>query len=350
MNILIIILIFSLLVFVHEFGHFIAAKRNGILVEEFGFGLPPRLIGIKVKETLYSLNILPIGGFVKLYGEEGVRKDDSPQKKKRSFAFKKPWQKALVVFGGVIGNFILGWVLISFLFTRGVPTPTNKVIVEKVTSNSPAAQVGIKEKDVVTKLNNQPIKSAGDFIKLTKKFSGQQVTLELQRDSKTYVVKITPRSHPPTGEGPLGVVITSFIDKKYPWYQAPIFGLSEAVNITSMIISELFKTIYQLITFQKPSVEVTGPIGIAQYATQAIKFGENAVLELIALLSLNLAVINILPFPALDGGRLVFVLYEWVTKKRANERLENTLNLIGIFILITLALIITINDIMKIYK
>ncbi len=350
MNILIVVLIFSLLVFVHEFGHFIAAKRNGILVEEFGFGIPPKLIGIKVNETIYSINLLPIGGFVKLYGEEGVRKDASAEKKKRSFAFKKPWQKALVVFGGVIGNFILGWVLISFLFTRGVPTPTNKVIVEKVIANSPAAQAGIKDKDIITKLNNQSIKSTNNFINLTKKFSGQPITLELLRNNKTLTVTITPRAHPPQGQGPLGVIITSFIDKKYSWYQAPIFGLSEAVKITSMIISELFKTIYQFITFQKPTVEVTGPIGIAKYTTQAIKFGESAVLELIALLSLNLAVINILPFPALDGGRLIFVLYEAITKKRANERLENTLNLIGLFILITLALLISVNDIMKFNK
>jgi regulator of sigma E protease len=148
----------------------------------------------------------------------------------------------------------------------------------------------------------------------------------------------------------LGVVITSFVEKKYPWYQAPFFGLAEAFNITWTIVSELSKTVFQLISFQKPKVDVAGPIGIARYTGEAIKFGSNAVLELIALLSLNLAVVNILPFPALDGGRLAFVLYEIVTKRRVNQNFERNLNLAGMIILIALAILISIHDVIKIYR
>ncbi len=358
MFIIIFVFILGLLILVHELGHFIAAKKNGIMVEEFGFGLPPRLFGKKIGETLYSINLLPIGGFVKLYGEEYwelTKTKTNAKLKNKAFYFKKPWQKASVVIAGVIGNFILGWFLISFLFTKGVPTPTNKVFVERVLPNSPAYQAGLKEKDVITRIikppqEEYPIKSVSNLTELTKKFAGEKIIIVIDRKGKIIQTEIIPRKNPPQNEGPLGVVITSFVEKKYPLYQAPFYGLAEAVNVTKQIIRELFRTVFKLVTFQKPKIEVTGPIGIARYTNQAVRFGQNAVLELIALLSLNLAVINILPFPALDGGRLIFVIYEWVTKRKVDENLERNLNLVGIIILISLALIISINDIIKIYK
>ncbi|MFH0979900.1 MAG: site-2 protease family protein, partial [Candidatus Roizmanbacteria bacterium] len=131
MTILIFILTLTLLVLIHEFGHFLAAKKNGVRVEEFGFGLPPRIFGIRKGETLYSINLLPLGGFVKLYGEE-YHEIKNKSLSQRAFINKKPWVKFLIVISGVIGNFLLGWILISYLFTQGVPVPTNKVIVEKV--------------------------------------------------------------------------------------------------------------------------------------------------------------------------------------------------------------------------
>lgn len=344
MTILIFVLTLALLVLVHEFGHFLAAKRSGVKVEEFGFGLPPRLFGIKKGETLYSINLLPFGGFVKLYGEEYHEIRDKSLSQK-AFINKKPWIKSLIVIGGVIGNFLLGWVLISYLFSQGVPVPVNKVIIEKVIKNSPAAAAGFAEKDVVLDFKN-----AEDFISYTKKYSGREVRIKILRNSQTIPVKIIPRKNPPKGEGPLGIVITSFIEKKFPWYKAPFYGLIEAFRISYKIIFELGKVLIAFITFQKPHVDVAGPIGIATLAGQAIKFGKNAYLELIALLSLNLAIINILPFPALDGGRLIFIIYEGITKKKPNKNIEKYVNLFGMLILLSLALIITINDIIKIYK
>ncbi len=357
MSILLFFIILLVLVLIHEFGHFIAAKKNGVRVEEFGFGFPPRLIGKKIGETIYSFNLLPIGGFVKLYGEEyvEVKKEKQALKDKdKTFVYKKPGQKAIIIVAGVVMNFLLGWVLISYLFTQGVPTPTNKVIIEHVVTGSPAAESGLKTRDVVTKLiykdKEYNITSSSELISLTKKFAGEEMILVLERDSSTVEVRLTPRKNPPVGQGPLGVAVTSFVEKKYPWYQAPFFGLVEAFNITKHIVVELSKTFIQLITFQKPQVDVAGPIGIARFTGEAMKFGQNAVLQLVALLSLNLAVVNILPFPALDGGRLVFVIYEWITRKRVNHIIERNLNLIGIILLLTLALAITINDIMKIYR
>jgi regulator of sigma E protease len=354
-TVIVFILILALLVLIHEFGHFIAAKKSGVYVEEFGFGLPPRLWGKKIGETIYSINWLPIGGFVKVYGEEYHEQDKNfdPALKNKAFIYKKPWQKILILTAGIIGNFLLGWLLISFLFTQGVPSPTNKVIVETIQPNSPAQEAGLKKNEeviILIKDKEYKLSSSNDLISLTKKFAGEPIELIVQNSNGTRKVTVTPRKNPPAGQGSLGVVITSFVEKKYPWYQAPFFGLAEAFNITWTIVSELSKTVFQLISFQKPKVDVAGPIGIARYTGEAIKFGSNAVLELIALLSLNLAVVNILPFPALDGGRLAFVLYEIVTKRRVNQNFERNLNLAGMIILIALAILISIHDVIKIYR
>lgn len=357
-------IVLAILVFVHELGHFIAAKKNGVLVEEFGFGLPPRIWGKKIGETIYSINLLPIGGFVKVYGEEYYQLDEKDGKKSetaetlphkdRAFAYKKPWQKMVILTAGIVGNFLLGWVLISYLFTQGVPTPSDMVIVEQIQKNSPAAQAGIQPKDEIVQITkdnkNYPLNSTDDLVTYTKKFGDQAVSFEIKSGTSTRTVVMTPRKNPPEGQGSLGVVVSSFVEKKYPWYQAPFFGLLEAANITKHILFELLRTFGQLLTFQKPQVDVAGPIGIARYTDQARQAGTNALLELVALLSLNLAVVNILPIPALDGGRLAFVIYEAVTKKRANQNLERNLNLVGFLFLIGLAIVISVFDIIKIYK
>ena len=362
MSIIIFFISLSILILVHELGHFFAAKKNGVEVEEFGIGFPPRIFGIRYKGTLYSINAIPIGGFVKLYGEEyneltKINKKNHQlfeKNKKKAFSYKKPWQKFLIVIGGVIGNFLLGWILISFLFTQGVPTPAGYVVVEGVKKNSPAYLSGIKTGDKIIKFkkNDKEIKltTASDLINLNKKYAGQSITLVIERNGQTMEMELFSRHNPPKGEGPLGIVITSFIEKKYPWYQAPIYGLVEAFKITQMIISELVKVLFQLITLQKPKIDVAGPVGIATYTASAVKFGKNAILQLIALLSLNLAVVNILPFPALDGGRLIFVLYEWITRRRVNQMIEKYVNMIGIIILLSLAVLITYFDIVKLIK
>ena len=355
MTFIIFILILTILVLVHELGHFLMAKKMGVKVEEFGIGLPPKLFGIKKGETLYSVNLLPLGGFVKLYGEEY----DELHKTNinRMFVNKTPWQKTLIILGGVIGNFLLGWFIFSYLVTQGISVPANKVIIEKITKNSPAQIAGLKEKDLILKLippispiSPISLTSSTALISLTQKYAGQTIKLLVQRNNQQLTIDLTPRKNPPKGEGPLGIAITSSIEKKYPWHTAPYYGLIEASNITYKIASELGKLLFGLITFQKLNVDVAGPVGIANLAGQAIKFGGNAFLQFLGLLSLNLAIINILPFPALDGGRLVFVLYEGILKKKPNKNIERYTNLIGFIILLSLAALITVNDIIKIIR
>ncbi len=359
MTVIVFIVILATLVLIHEFGHFIAAKKSGVKVEEFGLGFPPRVWGKKIGETLYSINLLPIGGFVKVYGEEYHEDGGDMPKTDRNHAFvyQHPIKKLAILFAGVIMNFLLGWVLISYLFTQGVPTPVDKVIIEQITPNSPAANAGLQLNDVIVSMSNDStvedselVTKPDDLVRLAKLYGDVQVNMVIARNGQRSEVQIVPRKNPPANQGALGIVITNYVEKKYPWYSAPYYGLRHAVVVTTTIIKELGKTIGALVTFQDTKVDVTGPVGIAQYTGQAIKFGSNAVLELTALLSLNLAVVNLLPFPALDGGRIMFVLYEWISRRRIPAKFEQYLNLFGIITLLTLSVVITYFDILKLLK
>ncbi len=353
MHIIVFIIILAILVLIHELGHFLAAKKNGIKVEEFGFGFPPRIWGFRKGETLYSINLLPIGGFVKLYGEEyhEEKRGRSLPESSRAFINKSPLQKIAVVVAGVVGNFLLAWVLISYLFTQGVPTPTQNVIVETIAQGSPAASVGLRAGDIIQQLSvgdtSVEIHSTKELISYSKQYAGKQVIVLVQRGGSKIELAMTPRLQPPSGQGPLGISVTSYELKKYPWYTAPFFGLVHAVTITKQIVIELASTAVRFFSFQNVQVDVAGPVGIAQYTGQAIKFGKNAVLELMALLSLNLAIINILPFPALDGGRLVFILYEMIAKRPVNRKVEQYVNIFGMLTLLALAAVITVHDVLK---
>lgn len=358
-KLIVFLIILAVLVLIHELGHFIAAKKNGVYIEEFGFGLPPRLWGKKIGETIYSLNLLPFGGFVKVLGEEAeelTKKKLSPDLQKRTFIAKTPLVKAVIIVAGVVANFLLGWVIISYLFTRGVPVPTERVIVGEVMKNSPADSAGLKKNDVITSIMvktpksiSYTLKTPEDLITLTKKYAGHAMTLIIVRDKKELRREVVPRTHPPPSEGALGISINpEFVEKKYPWYSAPFFGLVETVRITRFMMGEIVKVLAKLVTFQPVKVDVTGPIGIAQITASAVDVGVNAILQLLGILSLNLAIINILPFPALDGGRLVFIGYEWITKKRVNASVERRVNLIGFALLVFLIILITIKDITRI--
>lgn len=356
MTILIFIIILAVLVLIHEAGHFFAAKKSGVRVDEFGFGFPPRLFGIKRGETLYSLNLIPLGGFVRLYQEE-YHEDVKVDKKEkdRAFIYKKSLVKAFIVTAGILGNFLLAWVLLSFLLTQGVAIPNGNVFIDKVQTGSPADSAGLQPKDKLIQLRAggkiYKITSTQDFIDLSRRFAGKPLELQIVRNQYSQTLLVTPRKNPPAGQGPLGIVISiPTIEKKYSWYEAPIEGLKETLTRTKQIILGLFSTLSEVVRFKKPSADVAGPIGIARLTGEVVKYGFNTVLEFTATLSLNLAVINILPFPALDGGRLSFIVYEWIFKKRMNKSVEQYANIIGMVILLSLALVISVNDVAKLIR
>ncbi|MBI5452481.1 RIP metalloprotease RseP, partial [Candidatus Gottesmanbacteria bacterium] len=401
---LVFLLILSVLVLVHEIGHFVAAKKMGIKVEEFGFGLPPKIFGIRRGETTYSVNWLPIGGFVKLFGEEGeeeIKNQKSKIKNKEKFNleiknkafYTRPvWQRTVVLVAGVAMNFLLAITVISYIFTQGVMVPTDRVHIEKILANSPAERAGLKEKDIIKKFKVQsskfksdekiiktgddlinkdtsevtrrvyPVRGSSDggvnsiqveeteikngeqLIETTKKHLGEEVTLVIERGGQELGIAIVPRKDYPKDEGPMGVVISRYEEKKYPFWQAPVMGMKESLFISKELVWGIGKTIWKLISFQPVGKDVAGPIGIAQMTGAAVRSGENAVLELLGLLSLNLAIVNILPFPALDGGRLLFVLIEGITGKKIKTHWERYIHQFGMIILLALMILVTLND------
>jgi regulator of sigma E protease len=353
MDLIIFIAALSILVLVHEFGHFVAARKTGVRVEEFGLGLPPRIVGKKIGQTIFSLNWLPIGGFCRLLGEDQIGGDESDKKNQRgeSFQYKKPWQKLLIVLGGVLMNLVLAIVIFSVVYTiLGVPVETNRVSVVAVSKDSPAEKVGLKVGDVIMKVGEINIKKADELIKEVEKYKGESVVLEIGGAiyESPVQVKIDIRENPPEGEGSMGVAISNTELVKSPWYRIDkgiVAGFKEAYYWGEIIFGGVFKMIRGLLTGQVPK-DVSGPIGMYE-ATSAIKKNQGilAVIHFFGIVSVNLAVVNILPFPALDGGRIIFVIYEMITKKRANQKIEATVNNLGMLILLALILLITVGDI-----
>jgi regulator of sigma E protease len=357
------IIILSVLVLIHEFGHFLVAKKFGIKVEEFGIGFPPRAYGKKIGETIYSINWLPVGGFVKLYGEDdagggSVRtktQESSGKASKediaRAFYSKPLWQRMLVVTAGVIMNVILAIVLISFLFaTQGVPLPTDKIVITEVTHNSPAEIAGLKKDDRVVQLDGKKITDTNAFIEETKQHKGQEVTLVVEREGHEFTTKLTPRVNAPKNEGAMGVAITNIEVKKYTWYEAPVFGTIEAAKFSWMIITGLASMVVDFVTHGVKPQGVAGPIGVAQLTGEAVRAGWFAVLWFVSLLSLNLAVLNILPIPALDGGRFFFMIIEMVTGKKVSPKYEAYAHGIGLVLLLGLMALVTILDISRLIQ
>lgn len=342
LTLIVFLVILSILVLIHEGGHFFAAKKLGIKVEEFGFGLPPRVFGIKKGETIYSLNLLPIGGFVKLYGED----EEIKSQKFRAFYGRPVWQRALVVVAGVVMNFILAVLVFSFLFTQGMLIPKDRIHIEGVAKDSPAQSAGLKNGDIILKIDDKKITKSADLTSYTKDKLGEKVTLTLERGT----VEITPRREYPQNEGPMGIAISNIEMVKYPIYKAPFLGTVEALKMSWVLASGIVILLFQFIFQGIAPQGIAGPVGIAQITGQAVSSGSLAVVLLAGLLSLNLAVVNILPIPAMDGGRLLFILIEMIFRRRVNPHFERYAHTIGLVILLALMALVTFHDIDRLFS
>ncbi len=350
-TILIFVAILSVLIFVHELGHFITARKSGMGVEEFGFGFPPRIFGIKRKGIIYSINLIPIGGFVKILGENGEEKNNP-----KSFARRPIWQRALVLVAGVSMNMILAIIALFVAFEIGLPqalegneknVSNQKVQIVQILKNSPAEQAGIKVGDEVLKMNKKDINSVVKFQDLTKKLGGKKTSLTIRRDGKEEKIKITPRKDPPVEEGPLGVAIVETGIVEYHWYESLWKGFVTTFTFAGMIIMAFYDIIKNLIISKPIGVELSGPIGIAVLTHEMTKLGFVYILQFIAILSINLAIINILPLPALDGGRLLFLAIEAIRRKPVTQKIENLVHTIGFGALMLLMVAVTFRDVVK---
>ncbi|MCL4383835.1 site-2 protease family protein [Patescibacteria group bacterium] len=356
MDIIIFLVALSILVLVHELGHFMAAKFTGVKVEEFGLGLPPRIFGKKIGETVFSLNWLPIGGFCKLYGEDPTEAAAIKSGSKRTFFAKNPWQKLLIVVGGVVMNMVLAVVVFSVVYEiTGIPTETQRVTIVEVAKGSPAEKAGLKTNDVITKVEGVTVHQPTEVTNEVAKYKGKNVQLIIANEQAKTEKEVTVpvRENPPAGEGALGVAISNTEMVKVPWwqfYKGIGAGFKEAYFWGKIIVDGVAQMVSTLASGRIPK-DVAGPIGMYQATTSIRQAGGLlAVFHFFAIVSVNLAVVNILPFPALDGGRIIFVLYEFIFRKRANEKFEAMVNNVGMMILLGLVLLITVGDITRIIK
>jgi regulator of sigma E protease len=350
-SILVFILVLSILVLVHEAGHFFAAKKAGILVEEFGFGIPPRIYGKKVGETIYSINLLPFGGFVRLHGENT---EDTITKPKRAFLNKSKKVRALIVTAGVIMNFVLAIFAFGIVYSfTGVPVQTDNVSIVEINKGSPAASSDLKPGDIVKQVNGEDVKSTNEFISILNKHLGQSVTLSVERDSAIKQIEVNLRSNPGEDQGALGVVISSSEVYYPPLWKRPFlgvyYGFREAIFWGGIVIAGLVHIFSQLIHGTVPQ-DVAGPVGIYALTTEAAQLGVLTLVNFVGVLSVNLAILNIFPFPALDGGRLLFIGIEAILGRKVVPKVESLIHTVGMVILLLLILAITFYDVRRLIE
>lgn len=357
-TIIVFILIFSLIVFVHELGHFVVAKRAGIKVEEFGFGFPPRLFSFKKGETTYSLNLFPIGGFVKIHGEDGKKKGDLDES--RAFYSKTIWTRTKILTAGVAMNFLLAAILLSVGYWIGLPAMINddeitdaKIQIVSVVSGSPAYEAEIKMGDTISSfkfeeeiINISTIDQMQEFVN---KHKGEEIIIVVNRGDKILEKNITPRTIYSEQEGPLGVGLVKTAIVSYPWYQSLYKGFLSTIQLTYIIVIALGTLIWHLIVSGELAMEVAGPVGIFDLTSQATHLGFIYILQLTAILNIHLAIINILPFPALDGGRLLFLGIEKIKGSPVSSKIEGIVHMSGFALLILLMIAITWHDIAKFF-
>ena len=353
---LIIIIGLAVLILAHEFGHFIAAKIFNVKVEEFGIGYPPRIFGKQFGETLYSVNWLPLGGFVRIHGEdkdeeaEAHGKDETLDslRSERSFATQALWKRAVILIAGVTMNMLVGWLIFSGIFATGIPA---HLAIADVSKDSPAYTAGLTANDFIvgarlgTVVLNDPIRSE-DFIAAMKKAAGSSVSLTILHEGKEKTLSILSRANPPEGEGSLGVALSDVGVEKVPLFSSFGKGFTAAITLFWLTLKGFFSLIIGL--FSSPGTamaDVAGPVGVFSIATQTGKMGLVYLFQLIALISINLSVLNLIPFPALDGGRVLFLIIEKLKGSPVSYKTQRTVNAIGFAALILLMVFVTIHDV-----
>lgn len=362
---IIFLLIFSFLVLSHEFGHFVVARRLGIKVEEFGIGYPPRVFAKKIKGMVYSINWIPFGGFVKIYGENAEKGTlDDPE----SFINKPPRVKAAALLAGVAANFLVAIIIFYFLLGfHGFQThqayffdyqfpfgkQENFAAISHVVEGSPGDLAGIKPFDLVLAGNNQKLKDSDEVMSFISENKGKEISFLLKNihSGEERLLKVVPRVEPPKEEGAVGIALGDVSQLTYESAPEKVFsGFLHCLNIghfSFRAMGYLIKTSIVQKDIEPVSSAVSGPVGILAFTKLSMAGGAWQIFYLIAAISLALAIVNILPIPAADGGRLVFVLYEAIFRKRAPAKLERNVNLVGFFILIALLLLVTLKDILQ---
>lgn len=330
---------------IHEFGHFIIAKKFGVKIEEFGIGYPPKIFGKKFGETVYSVNLVPLGAFVKIYGEEGGVDDY------RSFSSLAIWKRILICLGGVIAFWLAAIVIFSFVFTIGASIPIGdedivgindtSVKIFEVQKDSPAEFAGLKSGDQIMNVSK-----ISDFQKVVSDNKGKQITLTVNRNGKNINVSLTPRVSYPEGQGPTGVVLERIanIIKKSPWYQAPLQGTIYTGKVTLEALKGIYKFFASLFEGKgiPPEAQLAGPVGITIFLSRAVNYGAGFFLYFIGSLTVLLAIFNLFPIPALDGGKLLFLIIEKIIGKPVPVKWEQGSTALFFVLLIAMSIFVTV--------
>ena len=351
------VLVLGFLVLVHELGHFITALKLGVDVEEFGIGFPPKIFSIKRKGITYSLNLIPLGGFVKIKGENGDEDDHDP----RSFANQKAWKRSLILSAGVFMNLVSAFILLTIGFYLGLPQAIDRetvaqnieykgVVIMEVMENSAADQNGLEMGDYILSINDQEVGPAAnvyDTISLNIEENKESIKLIIERRGEEKEFNIEPSimqegSQPIIG---IGLIDTGIVS--YGFFGSIVHGFKMTIAMIKNVIIALGLLLWNLIRGQGLTQELAGPVGVAIIAGQVAKMGWIYVLQFAAILSINLGIINILPFPALDGGRLLFVGLEKIRGKKMTPKTEAIIHNTGFLLLIALILVVTFRDIGK---
>jgi len=354
------------LVVSHEFGHFIVAKRAGIRVDEFSFGFPPKLFGKKIGETTYNFNALPLGGYVKIFGENPDEESTNGPESNRSFINKPKYIQAAVLFAGIFMNLLVAWILLSIGFMSGLPSSTSAVpagsavknqalTITSVLPNSPADIGGLKTGDRILSLSTP--KDSTDLTlsfldpetvqSFVKAHNEEEITMNIVRGKEAINLKVIPEMSETNNIVMVGISMDTIGVLKLPIHKALWEGLRLTSDITVQTIKGFYNLISSAIVGKANISALTGPVGIVGVVGDAAKFGFIYILSFTALISVNLAVLNLIPFPALDGGRLLFLLIEKIKGSRIKPKIANAMNAIGFGLLMLLMVLITYHDIVK---
>ncbi|MEK7576882.1 MAG: M50 family metallopeptidase [Patescibacteria group bacterium] len=340
---IVFIVLILLLVASHELGHFLTAKWFGVRVDEFGLGIPPKIFGYQWGETLYSLNLLPVGGFVRIFGEEEDVADP------RSFSSKSFLVRSTIVAAGVIANVVVAFLIFTTLAWLG--TSEAGVQIQDIAGGSPAAVAGLKAGDFIIGIgdDNAMPNSVDEVHAGIEAHRGVNTAFRIQRGQEQLTLHITPRKNIPEGQGALGIVISEVGFLPVVWYKAPWAGLKMTYFGLKALVVGLIGFFAQLFSSGTAPGEVIGPVGIAFIARQSFSVGIGTFLQLLAFLSLNLAIINILPIPALDGGRIFFFVIEKLTGRPIPARVSSAIHSVFFLLLLIFFIWVTSRDILN-YK
>ncbi|MGI6226182.1 MAG: RIP metalloprotease RseP [Peptococcales bacterium] len=339
------LIIFGLLIFVHEFGHFIIAKLVGIRVEEFSIGMGPKAFSTQKGETLYSIRFLPIGGYVKMTGETGIEEEDAKIfNDSKRFNSKTVGQRAAVVIAGPLMNFFLAVILFALFFSF-IGIPADNTIIGEIITNSPAEDVGLEPGDRIVSIDGHNVNKWTEMVKIIHSQPGKEMDFTVERSGQVMNFKITPQLDPENNVGLIGVKPTTVWERINPFKAV---GL--AFQRTLEIIILTFAAIVQMITGKIGAGDVAGPVGIVQLIGESAQGGLVYLVNLTALISINLGLLNLLPIPALDGSKLVFLGIEGIRGKPIDPSKENFVNIIGFALLMTLMLLVTYRDIVRLFE